>query len=215
MKMIHALLSLCIATSLTAQPASKEISEAFGHIVEKNLKSLGIEFDIEALIQGIKSSSEGKPSPLTDAECISAITAHQEDLHKKLSEANLVAADHFMKKQTKEKNIVVKEKGKLLYSILAKGTGAEVTPTSTPLIRYKGTLLDGTVFGESKKEEPISLQEAIKGFQMGLTGMKEGEKRVVYIHPELGYGTSGALPPNSLLTFEVELVKAHYEPPVQ
>jgi len=39
--------------------------------------------------------------------------------------------------------------------------------------------------------------------------MKEGEKRVVYVHPELAYGTSGFLPPNSLLTFEVGLIQAN------
>ena len=38
--------------------------------------------------------------------------------------------------------------------------------------------------------------------------MKEGEKRRIYIHPELGYGTRGRLPPNSLLIFDVEIVEA-------
>jgi peptidylprolyl isomerase len=41
--------------------------------------------------------------------------------------------------------------------------------------------------------------------------MREGEKRTVFIHPELAYGTNGYLPPNSLLTFEVEIVKANSE----
>ena len=39
--------------------------------------------------------------------------------------------------------------------------------------------------------------------------MKEGEKRVIYIHPDLAYGTYGSLPPNSLLIFEIEVVKAN------
>jgi peptidylprolyl isomerase len=39
--------------------------------------------------------------------------------------------------------------------------------------------------------------------------MQEGEKRTLYIHPEFAYGTKGILPPNSLLTFEVEIVKAN------
>jgi len=38
--------------------------------------------------------------------------------------------------------------------------------------------------------------------------MKEGEKRTIFVHPSLGYGDKGALLPNSLLTYEVELIKA-------
>ena len=39
--------------------------------------------------------------------------------------------------------------------------------------------------------------------------MKEGEKRRLYVHPELGYGTTGQLPPNELLIFDIEVVKAN------
>ncbi len=39
--------------------------------------------------------------------------------------------------------------------------------------------------------------------------MVQGEKRTLYIHPELAYGVSGHLPPNSLLIFEVEIVEAN------
>ena len=61
----------------------------------------------------------------------------------------------------------------------------------------------------SKEEEKICLEEVIPGLRSGLVGMKEGEKRIVYIHPDFAYGTSGCLPPNALLTFEVELVQAN------
>ena len=40
------------------------------------------------------------------------------------------------------------------------------------------------------------------------------EKRKIYIHPALAYGTSGELPPNALLTFEVEVIKADAVPDV-
>lgn len=55
----------------------------------------------------------------------------------------------------------------------------------------------------------ISLDETIPGFSKGIVGMKEGEKRTLYIHPDLAYGVNGSLPPNSLLTFEIEIVKAN------
>ena len=49
----------------------------------------------------------------------------------------------------------------------------------------------------------------IPGLKSGIIGMKEGEKRTIYIHPDRAYGTQGYLPPNSLLTFEIELIKAN------
>jgi peptidylprolyl isomerase len=38
--------------------------------------------------------------------------------------------------------------------------------------------------------------------------MKEGESRRLFIHPDLAYGVAGHLPPNSLLIFDIEIVKA-------
>ena len=53
------------------------------------------------------------------------------------------------------------------------------------------------------------LDESLPGLNKALLGMKEGEKRTVFIHPDLGFGTHGYLPPNSLLTFDIEVVQAN------
>ena len=98
---------------------------------------------------------------------------------------------------------------KLHYHVEKEGTGAEVQAHFAPVIKYTGKFLDGSVFGASTEEEMITLDETIPGFSKGIVGMKEGEKRILYIHPDMGYGASGYLPPNSLLTFEIEVVKAN------
>ena len=58
-------------------------------------------------------------------------------------------------------------------------------------------------------QQPFTYQAGvggvIKGWDQGCLGMKVGEKREVYIHPDLGYGSNSCLAPNALLTFEVEL----------
>jgi peptidylprolyl isomerase len=98
------------------------------------------------------------------------------------------------------------------YKVEKAGEGVTVQEHDSPLLRYTGKFLDGTVFGSSKEDELISLDETLPGFTKGIIGMKEGEKRTLFIHPDLGYGTSGYLPPNSLLTFEVEVLKANAAP---
>ncbi len=185
------------------------ISETLGHLIAKNLDTLGFQFDMKRVIKGLEDSLAGKPAPLSEADCVQAITAIQEEQFAKLSETNLGIASSFMDKNVLEEGIIQVQKGKLHYRVNQPGSGAEVQATDSPVIRYVGRFLDGKVFGQSKTEETISLEDTIPGFKQGIVGMKEGEKRTLFIHPDLGYGTSSYLPPNTLLTFEIEVVKAN------
>ena len=185
-----------------------KISEALGHLMGKQLDSIGFKFDIAQVIKGLQDAKQGKGSPMTEMECIQAITAVQETIFKKEAGENLKKADEFFTQNSSKEGVVTLEPGKLQYKIEKAGTGAAVQEHDSPLIRYTGKFLDGSIFDTSKEDEMISLDETIPGFTKGLIGMKEGEKRTLFIHPELGYGTKGYLPPNSLLTFEVEIVKA-------
>ena len=190
----------------------KKLSEAFGNFIGKNLKTSGLNFDIDSLISGIKAGSDGKPSPLSEQEYEKGMMALQERAIKRLADDNLQAAEKFMKENAGKANIVVVEPGKLQYEVLKQGTGKAVAEHSAPSIAYKGQYIDGTVFGSSDDAGgPITLplDQTIPGFAKAIVGMKEGEKRKLFVHPDLGYGTSGQLPPNSLLIFEVEVLKAN------
>ena len=94
------------------------------------------------------------------------------------------------------------------------GTGAEITNGKTAVVHYTGKLTDGKVFDSSVSrgtpfEFPLGAGMVIKGWELGVLGMKVGEKRILTIPSELGYGERGAggvIPPNATLIFEVELL---------
>ncbi|XP_036908936.1 peptidyl-prolyl cis-trans isomerase FKBP2 isoform X3 [Sturnira hondurensis] len=79
----------------------------------------------------------------------------------------------------------------------------------------KGKLEDGTEFDSSlPQNQPfvfsLGTGQVIKGWDQGLLGMCEGEKRKLVIPSELGYGERGAppkIPGGATLVFEVELLK--------
>ena len=102
----------------------------------------------------------------------------------------------------------------LSYEIVADGNGEVARQGMQISVHYQGRLTAGTVFDDSKKRgKPISFilgsGQVIPGWEKGIDGMRVGEKRVLTIPPELGYGAAGAgslIPPDANLIFDVELV---------
>lgn len=186
-----------------------KISEAFGHLIGKNLQNAGFQLDVAHLMKGLKDSAAGVESPMTEQECIQALTLIQEKWFKKQSETNLKEAIAFLEKNAQQKDIYQLDEGKVQYRVDAEGDGATLEEHFSPLVRYSGKFLDGSQFVRGADEETLHLDEIIPGLKAGLLGMKEGEKRTIFIHPDLAYGVAHFLPPNALLTFEVELIKAN------
>lgn len=93
------------------------------------------------------------------------------------------------------------------------GTGTEAKAGQTISVHYIGTLDNGTKFDSSvDRGEPFSFTlgagQVIQGWDEGFAGMKVGGKRTLVIPPDLGYGNQavGAIPANSTLHFDVELL---------
>jgi peptidylprolyl isomerase len=103
-------------------------------------------------------------------------------------------------------------KSGLMFEVLKKGSGGSPSPTSQVSVNYTGTLLDGKVFDSTTargKPATFQVNRVIPGWTEALVAMTRGEKRLLVIPPELGYGAQGypgVIPPNSFLVFEVELI---------
>ena len=98
---------------------------------------------------------------------------------------------------------------------IKEGTGNEALRGKRVTVHYEGSFESGEVFDSSiERGVPFTFNlgegEVIQGWDLGVTGMKVGGKRKLTIPPELAYGdrgVPGAIPPNSTLIFEVELLK--------
>jgi FKBP-type peptidyl-prolyl cis-trans isomerase len=103
--------------------------------------------------------------------------------------------------------------GSVYYQILQEGAGDYVRVTDTVTVHYKGTLLkDGSIFDQTKdKPARFPLQRLIKGWQIGLAKCRVGGKIKIIIPSGTAYGMrtrSKAIPPNSVLVFDIEVLKA-------
>lgn len=95
---------------------------------------------------------------------------------------------------------------------ITQGTGPSPTASDTVTVNYRGTLANGTEFDSSyKRGEPASfpLGGVVPCWTQGLQKMKVGGKAKLVCPPATAYGdrSVGPIPPNSTLTFEVELLK--------
>ena len=112
-------------------------------------------------------------------------------------------------------NLAFSSEKELKITIEQKGFGDSAEIGMSVSVHYTGKLEDGTEFDSSiPRGQPFTFTlgagQVIKGWDLGVEGMKIGEKRSLVIPPHLGYGIRGAgatIPPNATLTFDIELLE--------
>ena len=116
----------------------------------------------------------------------------------------------YLAANAKKPGVVVLPSG-LQYRIIKSGAGQTPHPEDIVTVSYKGALVDGIVFDQTKPGETRNLPagKVIPGWIEALSLMKEGDEWELVIPSELGYGAVRAgdkIPPNQVLVFDMELV---------
>ena len=197
-----------LAYALGFEIGCQEMTQAFVGLSE-NLFGAGEEFNRNNYISGFRDGMLDNWSIMTFDEADDTSNRLYEYLsqrqYDKVKEENAA----FLEKKAKEENVVKTPSG-LLYQVIKLGDGGpKPTATSDVEVRYRGELIDGTVFDEATTPITLNLSGVIKGWTEGLQLMSVGDKYKFFIPYNLGYGEQGAggdIKPYATLIFEVELV---------
>lgn len=140
----------------------------------------------------------------------------QELIDKALNDETRRAGDAFLAENAKRPEVVVKPSG-LQYQVLRQGEGVQPGLRDVVVVHYEGTRVDGAVFDSSyTRETParFPLDQVIRGWSEGLSDMRVGGARILYMPADLAYGArspSHMIPANSALIFKVELLDVEQE----
>jgi peptidyl-prolyl cis-trans isomerase A (cyclophilin A) len=165
----------------------------------------------DVIIESVTIKRIGKEAKEFNAEIA---FSKNETILKELEIENTKKLQNLLEQlNVKEQRIVTTNTG-LRYFIRKYGKGSSPLAGDNIIAHYSGYLVDGTKFDSSiDRNQPfqtvIGVGNVIKGWDEAFLGMKKGEKRVLIIPYELGYGLRGnppVIPPKATLIFEVELI---------
>jgi FKBP-type peptidyl-prolyl cis-trans isomerase FkpA len=200
------------------ESGKKQVSYMIGRDMGKSLTVIKDELDLEVLSQAIADQFAGKDSLLTEEQALKvqeSFTATIQAKQAAVAEAKAAKGKEegaaFLAANKDKPGVKVTESG-LQYQVVRAGNGPTPKPTDVVRVHYKGTLLDGTEFDSSyTRGQPaeFGLAQVIPGWSEGVALMPVGSKYTFWIPAELGYGEAGGgpIPPNAMLTFEVELME--------
>jgi FKBP-type peptidyl-prolyl cis-trans isomerase FklB len=226
---------LFFACGLRAEDAKSNLNEtdkrsyAVGLFYGKDWKRREItpeDLNLDKLFQGLKDGLKGDKPELTDAEMQQALNDYQSALNTKIQEKRKVAAEKnkqdgetFLAANKSKPGVVTTESG-LQYKILAEGSGDSPKREDTVVVKYRGTVVDGTEFDSSANApegtRSFAAGGVIAGWTEALLMMKPGAKWQLFIPSDLAYkeqARSAVIGPNSTLIFDVELVSVQVAPP--
>jgi len=193
----------------------KKASYGLGVLIASNLRNQGGDsVDLESMYFGIQDVFKKNKLIIEEQECSVIVQGYmQEAMGKKITKMK-AEGQAFLEANKLKEGVKVTASG-LQYQVISSGNGKMPTAADNVTVHYTGKLVDGTVFDSSvERNEPATFGcgQVIPGWTEALQLMHEGDKWMLFIPSELGYGERGAggqIPPYSVLIFEVELIKVN------
>jgi FKBP-type peptidyl-prolyl cis-trans isomerase len=197
---------------------SYALGMSIGTGYKQGLEKQSVEVDWNLVSQGLKDSTGGGKTRLSEDEEKAVLTEVQNEVRKEqqekmqqLAAANKAEGEAFLTANKAKEGVVTLPSG-LQYKIVTPGTGAKPTATDSVVCNYQGTLINGTEFDSSyKRGQPATfgVGQVIKGWTEALQLMPVGSKWQLFIPSNLAYGEQGrgaVIGPNATLIFEIELL---------
>jgi FKBP-type peptidyl-prolyl cis-trans isomerase FklB len=193
----------------------KKAGYGMGVLFANNVKGQGGDsLDLDAMISAIRDVFGSKTPKMDQQQCMSTVQGYMQSASEKKNARAKEQGKIFLEGNKKNPGVVVTASG-LQYKVVTQGAGKTPTTNSNVSVHYTGKLIDGTIFDSSVqrgKPADFGVTQVIRGWTEALQLMKEGDKWILYIPYELGYGERGAggsIPPYATLIFEVELLKVN------
>lgn len=201
------------ATRLTDK--HKKASYGLGVLIASNVKAQGGDsLSLDVMIAGIKDVFENKQLLMPQQECSNTVQQYMQEASMLKSLKAREEGKRFLAENKTKPGVITTASG-LQYQVITAGQGKMPTTNDKVTVHYTGKLLDGTVFDSSvQRGSPATfgVTQVIAGWVEALQLMHEGDKWILFIPEEIGYGDRGngpQIPPYSTLVFELELIKVN------
>lgn len=187
-----------------------EVSLCLANIFWNQLSQYRPFYDLDVVIENLHQLEAGEKSPLPSHESQQQMLALLDKISTYHARLNLKAAEAYLEAVIARKNVVEVIPQKVYYEVIQPGSNVVVPPDST----FKMHLVESRLC-EGKEEviqdtrvsnRPITLilSDTILGFAKGASGMTYGERRKIYVHPDLAYGKYGRHGFQQLMIYDVE-----------
>ena len=178
-------------------------------VVEK-LRAQGMTLNSEMIAAAVRDLLvDGRSTAMTDSVAQLTLVEFQKLHVDAIAQSVLVMGEKYLEENRKKEGVVTTKSG-LQYTVIREGQGASPDANDSVRVRYRGYLLDGTVFDERMDSTGITfrLDGVIQGWVEGLQLMNEGAQYRLFVPSRLAYGQRaiGKIRPNEMLIFDVELI---------